>query len=159
LIKFYESPVPTEMQVYNGETGGRDWNDASYSTGLPTDWAANNTQARIKTILQAFGSRYAFPEGEPRTTYMDAVKDSSTEVMVVLKGIHQYIDPKLGAASAHITIAWFTFLYHVNVGVTGTGSGTIGVASLGVKTATAGAKSVSSAATGWSAVGRGGKTK
>jgi hypothetical protein len=159
LIKFYAAPVPTEMQVYNGETGGKDWNDASYSTGVPSDWAANNTETRIKTILQAFGSRYALPEGEERTTYMDVVKDTSTEIMVVLKGIHQYIDPKSSSATAHITVAWFTYLYHLNVGITGTGSGTIGVASLGVNTATAGTKSVSSAATGWTAVGKGGKAK
>jgi len=159
VIKFYEAPIPTEMQVYNGETGGKDWNDASYTAGLPADWAANNTQAGIKKILQAFGSRYAFDEGGERTTYMEAVKDTSNEVMVVLKGIHQYKDPGVTASSAHITIAWFTYLFHLNVGVTGTGSGVIGVASLGVKSATAGEKSVSSAATGWSAVGKGGKVK
>jgi hypothetical protein len=159
LIKFYEAPVPTEMQVYNGETGGRDWNNASYSIGLPTDWAANNTQTRIKTILQSLSSRFALPEGEARTTYMDVVKDTSTEIIVVLKGIHQYKDPKVGSATAHITVAWFTYLYHLNVAITGTGSGITGVASLGVRTATAGEKSVSSTATGWTAVGKGGKTK
>jgi hypothetical protein len=153
VIKFHTLPVPTAMQVYNGETGGKAWNDASYSTGLPADWAANNTEAYIKQILQAPSSRFAFADKSAQASYALNVADSSTEVMIVLKGIHQYKSGTVGAAeSAHITVAWFTYLYHLNVGLKGTGSGVIGVASLGVKSATEGKKAVSSEATGWTTV-------
>jgi hypothetical protein len=153
MIKFFTVPVSSDMKVYNGETGGKAWNDASYATGLPKDWAACNTEASIKKILQAGSSKFAFKDTTERSSYSLAVTDDSTEVMVVLKGIHQYQKQTVGASeSAHITIAWFTYLYHMNVGVTGTGSGVVGVASLGVKSATAGTKSVSSEATGWTTV-------
>jgi hypothetical protein len=154
MIQFFTLPAPTSMQVYNGETNGRAWNDPSYSgPPLPADWAANNTEARIKAILQANSSRFAFT-GDAQTTYVDAVKDSSTEVLIVLKGIHQFKLGGVTADSAHITVAWFTYLYHMNVRTVGTGSGTIGVAALGVKSATEGAKAVSSTATGWNVAGK-----
>jgi len=158
VIKFFTVPVPDEMQVYNGETGGIAWNDASYSTGLPSDWAACNTEAYIKKILQAGSSRFAFTDTSARSSYGLSVSDDSTEVMVVLKGLHQYKAGTVGASSsAHITVAWFTYLYHMNVGVTGVGSGVIGVASLGVKSVTEGKKAVSSEATGWTTVKKGKK--
>jgi hypothetical protein len=153
MIVFHTLPVPTEMQVYNGETLGKAWDDAEYSVGLPSDWAANNTQANIKRILQAGSSRFAFTDMSARSSYALAVRDDSNETMIVLKGIHQYKPGKVGSAeSAHITVAWFTYLYHLNVGVTGVGSGTVGVASLGVKSASEGKKAVSSEATGWTTV-------
>ncbi len=144
------------MQVYNGETRGKAWNDASYSTGLPSDWAANNTEDNIKKILQSGSSRFAFADTSARASYVLNVGDNSEEVMIVLKGIHQYKAGTSGKGdSAHITIAWFTYLFHMNVGMLGTGSSTIGVAPLGVKSATEGKKAVSSEATGWTTVGKG----
>jgi hypothetical protein len=155
MIKFFTLPAPSAMQVYNGETSGKAWDDASYSVGLPTDWAANNTEASITKILQAKSSGFAFSDTKARASYVDAVSDSSNEVMIVLKGIHQYKAGTVGAIeAAHITIAWFTYLYHMNVSVTGVGSGVVGVAPLGVRSVTAGVKAVSSEATGWTTVKR-----
>ena len=157
MIKFYTVPVPEEMKVYNGETHGNAWNDEGYKDGVPADWWKNNTEAYIKKILQAKASQYAFTDKSAQTSFILAVQDTATEaVMVVLKGVHQYKAAKLGApASAHITVAWFTHLYHLNVKELGTGTNPIGVANLGVNSATEGAKSVSSDATGWSTVDKG----
>jgi hypothetical protein len=150
VIQFYTLPAAAEMQVYNGETGGRAWDDATYALGAPSDWSANNTEAHIKRILQARSSGFAFADTDARASYTLAVKDDSTDVMVVLKGVHQYKAGEKGAlASAHITVAWFANLFHLNVGVTGVGSGVIGVASLGVRSATEGKLAKSSKATGW----------
>ena len=155
MIAFYAAPISTAMQVYNGETGGNDWNDASYATGLPTDWAANNTEERIKAIIKAPASRFAFSDKIQQASYVTAVADTADDTLIVLKGIHQYEKATVGSSEfAHITVAWGTYLCHFNVGLLGTGSGTIGVAALGVKSVTQGTKSVSSAATGWTAVGK-----
>jgi hypothetical protein len=153
MIKFYTLPAPTEMQVYAGETGGRAWNDDSYKIGLPSDWAANNTEERIKAILQAKASQFAFSTAEKalKAYYIDAVKDDSKEIIVVLKGIHQYLKPKVGIETAHITVAWYTNLCHFNVKQI-TGSVAIGVAALGINGVTIGSTSVSSEATGWTVV-------
>ncbi len=156
MIKFYTLPVADEMRIYNGETGGRAWNDPTYLTGLPSDWKTNNTEENIKKILQAPSSKFAFANKDAQTSYSLYVSDDSKEIMVVLKGLHQYKAGSLAASeSAHITVAWFTHLYHMNVGLKGTPSGVIGVASLGVKSVTEGKKAVSSEATGWSVVGKG----
>lgn len=150
MIEFYRLPAASEMQVYEGVTGGRAWNDASYSQGLPPDWAANNTEECIKEILRAKSSTFAFANLNERATYADAVQDGSTEKMIVLKGLHQYKAETVGApASAHITVAWFTYVYHLNVRIGADGSKAPGVASLGVKSATQGTQAVSSAVTGW----------
>ena len=156
MIKFYTLPVPDEMRIYNGETGVRAWNDATYSDGLPADWKTNNTEENIKKILQAPSSKFAFADKSAQTSYGLYVSDDSTEVMVVLKGLHQYKAASVSAGeSAHITVAWFTHLYHMNVGLKGTPSGVLGVASLGVKSVTEGKTAVSSGATGWSVAGKG----
>ena len=155
MIAFYAAPISTAMQVYNGETGGRDWNDASYATGLPTDWAANNTEERIKAIIKAPASRFAFADKIQQASYVTAVADTADDTLIVLKGIHQFAKATVGSSdAAHITVAWGTYLCHFNVGLLGTGSTTLGVAALGVRAVTQGTKSVSSAATGWTAVGK-----
>ena len=153
MIKFYTLPAPTEMGVYAGETGGRAWNDASYNTGLPDDWKTNNTEERIKAILQAKASQFAFSasERELKAYYIDAVRDESQEIIVVLKGIHQYQKPRVGVETAHITVAWYTNLCHFNIKQI-TGSIAIGVAALGVNGVTIGAIALSSEATGWKVV-------
>lgn len=155
MIKFYTLPAPTEMQVYNGETKGKKWDDDDYAIGLPSDWTANNTEEHIKTILQAKASQYAFPSDQKtlQTYYIDAVKDTSTEIIVVLKGIHQYQKPKVGSDFAHITVAWYANLCHFNVGMLGTGS-TIGRAALGVKSVSIGTTAISSDVTGWQVVSK-----
>jgi len=155
VIAFYAAPISTAMQVYNGETGGRDWNDANYATGLPSDWATNNTEERVKAIIKAPASRFAFADKIQQASYVTAVGDTSDDTLIVLKGVHQYEKAKVDFSElAHITVAWGTYLCHFNVGLLGTGSGTTGVAALGVKSVTQGTKSVSSAATGWTAVGK-----
>jgi hypothetical protein len=157
VIKFYKSPIPAAMQIYNGETKGKDWDDVSYASGLPTDWAANNTEERIRTIIKAPASRFAFNDKIQQTSYVTAVGDSADDTLIVLKGIHQYKSPAIGAAFAHITIAWGTYLCHFDVHQLGIGSGVTGVAALGVHGVTEGAKAVSSEATGWTAVRKKGK--
>lgn len=147
MIKFYEAPIDNSMKVYDGETKGKDWNDASYLDGLPKNFADKNTKEEIKKILQSKASAFAFPEKE-RNYFVAAVSDESNEaIMVVLKGLHQR-EIINGIELAHITVAWTATLWHLYVKVNGTGA-------LSVHKVSEGGKAVSSEATGWTVVGKG----